>query len=240
MSIFLIRSATSHSSSYPIVLTRLCGPRSRPNPHLKCVEVPGIEPATPWTVVRHANVILVFLITIFTIFEPTGTYAQRFLSCVPSSHKWLTSILIAQYVRLLYFIFGIVRNNNKKMFLRNVIKIKLFSRYTVRGIYLQFGTHCDLEHGHSCRRDVVLELSSCICTERETSESRDLPDWRSLRPHEPWSNTQSITGTIRPWVHCCPSYFEPISISVLKTCDPLTSNSSPKLTSYNWNGKVNN
>ena len=35
MSTFLIRSATSQSSSYPIVLTRLGGPRSRPNPHLK-------------------------------------------------------------------------------------------------------------------------------------------------------------------------------------------------------------
>ena len=48
MSNFLIRSATSQSSSYPIVLTRLGGPRSRPNPHLKFVEVPGIEPATSW------------------------------------------------------------------------------------------------------------------------------------------------------------------------------------------------
>ena len=46
MSTFLIRSATSQSSSYPIVLTMLGGPRSRPNPHLKFVEVPGIEPAT--------------------------------------------------------------------------------------------------------------------------------------------------------------------------------------------------
>ena len=46
MSTFLIRSATSQSSSYPIVLMRLSGPRSRPNPHLKFVEVPGIERAT--------------------------------------------------------------------------------------------------------------------------------------------------------------------------------------------------
>ena len=52
MSTFLIRSATSQSRSYPIVLTRLGGPRSRPNPHLKFVEVPGIEPATSWSVVR--------------------------------------------------------------------------------------------------------------------------------------------------------------------------------------------
>ena len=43
---FLIRSASPQSISYPIVLTRLGGPRSRPNPHLKFVEVPGIEPAT--------------------------------------------------------------------------------------------------------------------------------------------------------------------------------------------------
>ena len=38
MSTFLIRSATSQSSSYPIVLMRLGGPRSRPNPHLEFVE----------------------------------------------------------------------------------------------------------------------------------------------------------------------------------------------------------
>ena len=42
MSTFLIRSTTSQASSYPIVLTRLSGPRSRPNPHLKFVEVPVI------------------------------------------------------------------------------------------------------------------------------------------------------------------------------------------------------
>ena len=35
MSTFLIRSVTSPSSSYPIVLARLGGPRSRSNPHLK-------------------------------------------------------------------------------------------------------------------------------------------------------------------------------------------------------------
>ena len=33
MSIFLIRNETSQSSSHPIVLTRLDGPISRPNPH---------------------------------------------------------------------------------------------------------------------------------------------------------------------------------------------------------------
>ena len=48
MSTSLIRSATSQLSSYPIVLTRLGGPRSKRNPHLKFVEVPGIEPATSW------------------------------------------------------------------------------------------------------------------------------------------------------------------------------------------------
>ena len=35
MPTFLIRSATFQSISYPIVLTRLDEPRSRPNPHLK-------------------------------------------------------------------------------------------------------------------------------------------------------------------------------------------------------------
>ena len=39
-------SATSQSSSYPIVLMKLGAPRPRRNPHLKFVEVPGIEPAT--------------------------------------------------------------------------------------------------------------------------------------------------------------------------------------------------
>ena len=42
--VFLNRIATSQSSSYPIVITMLGGPRSRPNLHFKIVEVPGIEP----------------------------------------------------------------------------------------------------------------------------------------------------------------------------------------------------
>ena len=50
---FLNQIATSQSTSYPIVLTRLGGPRSRPNPHLKFVEVLGIEPVTSWSVIRH-------------------------------------------------------------------------------------------------------------------------------------------------------------------------------------------
>ena len=43
---FLIRSTISQSSRYPIALMRLGGPRSRPYPYLKFVEVPEIEPAT--------------------------------------------------------------------------------------------------------------------------------------------------------------------------------------------------
>ena len=52
MSTLLIRSATSQPSSYTIVLTRLGGPRSRPNPHLKYA---GIELATSWSAVRYAD-----------------------------------------------------------------------------------------------------------------------------------------------------------------------------------------
>ena len=37
--LYLIRSANSQSSSYPIVLTRLGGPRSRPNLRLELWEV---------------------------------------------------------------------------------------------------------------------------------------------------------------------------------------------------------
>ena len=55
MSTFLIRSATSQSSSHPIVLMRLGGPRSRHNPKFKIVEVPEIKPAIFWAVVRHAE-----------------------------------------------------------------------------------------------------------------------------------------------------------------------------------------
>jgi len=55
MSTFLFRSATFQSRTYLIVLTRLGGPRSRPNPHLNLLEVPGIEPATSWSVVRLAD-----------------------------------------------------------------------------------------------------------------------------------------------------------------------------------------
>ena len=46
MSASLIRFATSQSCSHPIVLTRLGGPCSSPNPLFKIVEVLGMEPAT--------------------------------------------------------------------------------------------------------------------------------------------------------------------------------------------------
>ena len=73
---FLIRSATSQSSSYPIVLTRLGEPRFRPNnPHLKFVEVPGIEPATSCLIVRPVDdsaneaVVRILFILIFFIMK---------------------------------------------------------------------------------------------------------------------------------------------------------------------------
>ena len=44
MTIFLIRTASSQLSSYPIILTKLGGPHSRSNPHFKIVKVSGIEP----------------------------------------------------------------------------------------------------------------------------------------------------------------------------------------------------
>ena len=44
MSTFLNRSATSQSSSYPIVFTRLGGPRSRPNSQLKLQKCRGSNP----------------------------------------------------------------------------------------------------------------------------------------------------------------------------------------------------
>ena len=43
---FVLRSICQSISSYPIVLMRLGGLHSRPNPHIKIVEVQGIEPAT--------------------------------------------------------------------------------------------------------------------------------------------------------------------------------------------------
>ena len=52
MSTFLIRSATSQSTGYPIVLTRMRG--SVPA-IFKIVKVPAIEPATSWFVVKHAD-----------------------------------------------------------------------------------------------------------------------------------------------------------------------------------------
>ena len=43
------------SSSYPIILTRLGGPRSRPYTFYGRGLYPGIEPGTFWTAVRPAN-----------------------------------------------------------------------------------------------------------------------------------------------------------------------------------------
>ena len=54
MSTFLIISATSQPSRYPLVLTRLGGLRSRPNTHLKYMEVPG-------------SIIVIIIIIIITI-----------------------------------------------------------------------------------------------------------------------------------------------------------------------------
>ena len=50
ISIFLIRSATSQSSSYPIVLEMQSGPRSRPN----CGSA-GNKTCDFWLVVRYAD-----------------------------------------------------------------------------------------------------------------------------------------------------------------------------------------
>ena len=53
---FLNRISLLISSSYPIVLTRLGGPRSRPCTSRKISRVElGIEPGTSWMAVRRAN-----------------------------------------------------------------------------------------------------------------------------------------------------------------------------------------
>ena len=86
---FLTRSATSQSSSYPIVLTRLGKLRPRPNPHLKCVEVPGIEPATSWLLVRHADhldqriIIPIIILIIIIISEGNNPLGARALQSGP-------------------------------------------------------------------------------------------------------------------------------------------------------------
>ena len=61
---FLITSVASQSSSYPIILTRPGGSCSRPNPHLKYVEVLGIEPVTSWSVVRYSDQCLLYCIVL--------------------------------------------------------------------------------------------------------------------------------------------------------------------------------
>ena len=48
---FSVKSATSQSSSYPIVLTSLGGPRYT----FKIVEVPRVEHATSWSKMKHAD-----------------------------------------------------------------------------------------------------------------------------------------------------------------------------------------
>ena len=93
MSTFLIRSATSQSSSYPIVLMGLGGPRSRSNPHLKFVEVPGIEPATSWSVVtcwpldQRGGLIAVILEIKAITARETYCNVAVILQCSGWSHK---------------------------------------------------------------------------------------------------------------------------------------------------------
>ena len=68
MSTFLIRSATSQSSSYPIVLTRLGGPLSRPSSHLKFGNTGNrTRSHTPWPLDQwggHALVLSVVIVVI--------------------------------------------------------------------------------------------------------------------------------------------------------------------------------
>ena len=90
-STFLIRPANSQSSSYPVVLTRLGGPHSWPNPLLKSL-VPGIEPAILWSMMYDyiiQNIISMYIIISISL--------QPLFLCRNSQYKYLSPHIIPDY-----------------------------------------------------------------------------------------------------------------------------------------------
>ena len=76
------------SSSYPVVLTRLGGPRSRPYTSRKISRVlPGIEPGTSWMAVKRAN-------------HYTKQVVQRRIQCIYISalYNFLHSLVILSFL----------------------------------------------------------------------------------------------------------------------------------------------
>ena len=70
MSTFLIRSTTSQSSSYPIVLSRLGGSRSRPNPHLQLCKCRQLNPRPHGQQIDTLIPRLMFTLCIFVSLAP--------------------------------------------------------------------------------------------------------------------------------------------------------------------------
>ena len=98
MSSLLIRSATSQSGSYPIVLTTLGGPSSRPNPHLKFVEVPGINTCT-WIkcfIIKKWNCGRFTLVTLVSVDMPVLQPVWRLGSSMWCLHMAVCLILVAE------------------------------------------------------------------------------------------------------------------------------------------------
>ena len=102
------RSGTSQSSSYPIVLTRLGGPRSRPNPHLKPVEVPGIEPATSWSVVSKP----IYNFIYFSQISASTKCCERNAAWISTVCVWFVFIMKDLIYFELTHTFGIDRTYN--------------------------------------------------------------------------------------------------------------------------------
>ena len=90
------------SSSYPIVLTRLGGPRSRPYTSRKICRVwSGIEPGTSWMAVRRAN-----HYTKQVVYLPEGRYEDL-------KNRWMDGVLqclneggMRVYAESLHFFMG--------------------------------------------------------------------------------------------------------------------------------------
>ena len=62
MPTFIIRSPTSQSSGYPIVVTRLCRPRTRCNPHLLMTYGIKLTDVVPFRTVKCSLLLLLLLL----------------------------------------------------------------------------------------------------------------------------------------------------------------------------------
>ena len=151
---FLIRSATSQSNSCPIVLTRLGGPRSKPNSHLKFVRNAGdrthdlmISSQTYWPLDQLV----------------LNLHLLSWMVCAKCvSTKWLPTdesilVLIEIYCSMVHHCGIIAFNSVNETVFYLICKLKRYIPITMRWTQL-----LKLAHQHLCLRCIHINTSTII------------------------------------------------------------------------------